>query len=529
MKRSNFWAKLATALITLSLAGGAFIVTSCGEDEKIETPDGGDDKPGDDKPGDDKPGDDKPGEETTTATVTLSTPNVDGTTVSWTGKLEVKGTGTVEAGVSYSESNKPNRVDDPDIVTVQKAGTPDASGNFTVTVTGLIKDHTYYYCSYYKIDGKYTFGDVIEFKTGGNVYEESADIDMSKAEDLSASETANCYIVTKAGTYKFKAVKGNDQSQTLAGAKAEILWESFCTDEMPAKGSIVSGVCSKDGYVGFTTPATYTKGNALVALKDADGNIIWSWHIWLTDQPAEHVYRNDAGTMMDRNLGATEAGARTTKTLGLLYQWGRKDPFMGCCEADVSRLSAFTGEENLVSCTETTGNIAYAIAHPQTFIQGNKNQVSGAGNVDWLYDDKSNNKLKDETRWQRTKTVYDPCPAGWRVPDGGDDGIWAKAGFNTSEINNTANGMYFTLADGSKTWYPTAGFREYSGENKNKAGSYGEYWSVNPLYYNGILGSYGYIHCFRISFDPNIAANAIDASAKWSPAAAFSVRCQKIQ
>ena len=219
MKSTNFWAKLATALVTLSLAGGALAVTSCGEDNKIETPDDGDEKPGE---GDNKPGEgeDKPGEETTTATVTLSTPNIDGTTVTWTGKLEVKGSGSVEAGVSYSESNKPNRVGDPDIVTVQKAGTPDASGNFTITVSGLAKDKIYYYCSYCKIGDKYTFGDVIEFKTGGNVYEEETDIDLSKAEDLSAGESANCYIVTKAGTYKFQAVKGNDKSQTLAGAKA---------------------------------------------------------------------------------------------------------------------------------------------------------------------------------------------------------------------------------------------------------------------------------------------------------------------
>ena len=97
MKSTNFWAKLATALVTLSLAGGAIAVTSCGEDNKIETPDDGDEKPGE---GDNKPGEgeDKPGEETTTATVTLSTPIIDGTTVTWTGRLEVKGNGSVDCG-----------------------------------------------------------------------------------------------------------------------------------------------------------------------------------------------------------------------------------------------------------------------------------------------------------------------------------------------------------------------------------------------------------------------------------------------
>ena len=519
MKRSNFWAKLATALITLSLAGGAFIVTSCGEDEKIETPDGGDDKPGDDKPGDDKPGDDKPGEETTTATVTLSTPNVDGTTVSWTGKLEVKGTGTVEAGVSYSESNKPNRVDDPDIVTVQKAGTPDASGNFTVTVTGLIKDHTYYYCSYYKIDGKYNFGDVIEFKTGGNVYEESADIDMSKAEDLSASETANCYIVTKAGTYKFKAVKGNDQSQTLAGSKAEILWESFGTEEMPAKGSLVNGICYKDGYVGFTTPSTYTKGNALVALKNADGTIIWSWHIWLTDQPAEHVYRNNAGTMMDRNLGATKAGPSYTGVIGLVYQWGRKDPFLNSADCETFLMARSTGDSNdkVVSCTSNTGNIEYAIAHPQYFISANKDMATGYGNCDWLFDERTDYTIKEKTRWQKDKTIYDPCPAGWRVPDGGSEGIWVKAGFdNTYKDNASYNGISFPLANETTTWYPTPGHLSYLGDRTT--GNVGRYWSVT-------LGSEtGYY--FRIEFGSD---SPIDSKGRWLLSAGLSVRCQKIQ
>ena len=312
----------------------------------------------------------------------------------------------------------------------------------------------------------------------------------------------------------------------MDGYKAEIIWEAFCTDEMPAKGSIVSGVSYKDGYVGFTTPTTYIKGNALVALKNADGTIIWSWHIWLTDQPAEHVYRNSAGTMMDRNLGAIEAGPATTKTLGLAYQWGRKDPFMNCAEAEVSKLAAFTGEEKIVSCTSTTGTIEYATAHPQNFIQGNWDTNTAVGNTDWFYEG-SSSSIKNVTRWQRTKTIYDPCPAGWRVPDGGEDGIWAKAGFSTEALNNTKNGAFFTLADGSKTWYPTPGFREYSGSNGKKGGMEGKYWSADVRYFNGNPGAY--VFCFRLSYDSNHAGNPIDPSAKWNAASAFSVRCQKIQ
>lgn len=38
----------------------------------------------------------------------------------------------------------------------------------------------------------------------------------------------------------------------------------------------------------------------------------------------------------------------------------------------------------------------------------------------------------DNTRWQSSKTIYDPCHPGYRVPDGGSEGVWSKA-FGSSE------------------------------------------------------------------------------------------------
>jgi hypothetical protein len=62
---------------------------------------------------------------------------------------------------------------------------------------------------------------------------------------------------------------------------------------------------------------------------DADGVILWSWHIWLVqDQIGYNTYANNAGVLMDRNLGATSAIEYDSGTIGLLYQWGRKDPFL---------------------------------------------------------------------------------------------------------------------------------------------------------------------------------------------------------
>ena len=168
----------------------------------------------------------------------------------------------------------------------------------------------------------------------------------------------------------------------------------------------------------------FKEGNAVIAAKDADGNILWSWHIWLTDQPQAQVYNNDAGTMMDRNLGATSATPSDVGALGLLYQWGRKDPFLGSSSISSNTIAKSTITwPSAVSSDSSNGTIEYATAHPTTFITYNWS------NYDWYYTGSSST---DDTRWTTSssdKSIYDPCPAGWRVPD---KGIWSKAGFGTT-------------------------------------------------------------------------------------------------
>ena len=147
--------------------------------------------------------------------------------------------------------------------------------------------------------------------------------------NLSYFESANCYIVSEAGKYKFKTVKGNSSTSVGNLSTCEVLWESFGTSTTPTIGDLIKGVTYKDGYIEFETASTFREGNAVIAVKDASGTILWSWHIWLTDQPQGHTYNNGAVVMMDRNLGATSATPGDVGALGLLYQWGRKDPFLG--------------------------------------------------------------------------------------------------------------------------------------------------------------------------------------------------------
>ena len=133
---------------------------------------------------------------------------------------------------------------------------------------------------------------------------------------------------------------------------------------------------------------------------------------------------------MDRNLGATSATPGDVGALGLLYQWGRKDPFLGSSSisSNTEAMSTITWP-SAVESNNSTGTIDYATANPTTFITYN------GKNHDWYY---TGDSSTDDTRWQSSKTIYDPCPAGWRVPDGGGSGVWATA-FGTSSGWTTAS------------------------------------------------------------------------------------------
>lgn len=314
---------------------------------------------------------------------------------------------------------------------------------------------------------------------GGSV---DGDIEGGVA-DLSANGTANSYIVSKSGTYKFRTVKGNSSESVGVVSSAEVLWETFGTDVTPNVGDLVENVKYADGTISFDTPSVFKEGNAVIAAKDASGNILWSWHIWLTDQPQGQVYYNNAGTMMDRNLGATSATPGDVGALGLLYQWGRKDPFLGSSSISSNIEAKSTGTwPSAVFSNSTNGTIEYATAYPTTFIKYN------SSNSDWYY---TGSSTTDNTRWttsKATKSIYDPCPSGWRVPDGGEDGIWSKAFGSSSSFtdellyDSTNRGMNFSGKFGSAStiWYPASGYRDINAGSLNYVGYRGLFWSASP-------------------------------------------------
>ena len=321
--------------------------------------------------------------------------------------------------------------------------------------------------------------------------------------DLSESESANCYFIKEAGYYKFKAYKGNTYKRydaaktgTSVGtvASVDVLWESFGTGAAISAGELISYVSYNDGYVRFFTPVSFAKGNAVIAAKDAQGTILWSWHIWCSDEEWQLQSYNSLKVMMDRNLGATTATEGYAGSLGLFYQWGRKDPFVGASDVTSYSVAASTGKWT----TDSKSVADYATKNPMTFYTGSDNYMPNGS-------------------WSSTKTVNDPCPAGYRVPD---KDVWST---NSPEITVSAgtNGMDFgnVFATGETFWYPASGVLDYASGHGNMygIGDYGYYWSVDPDEYDDSRSS----SLSFVSYADNSAR--VDSGCR---ANGYSVRCQ---
>ena len=330
---------------------------------------------------------------------------------------------------------------------------------------------------------------------------------------LNQTATANCYIVTGAGTYVFPPVKGNSDKSVGVVASVEVLWESFGTSDAPKKGDLISVVSFKNDMISFSTNENFKKGNALIAAKDEAGKILWSWHIWMTDQPEDQAYNNDAGTMMDRNLGATSAFPGDIYAIGLLYQWGRKDPFLGSSSTTESVMAKSTLDPWPSTVEPATGGtIEFVIANPTTFIKSDNGWY-----YDWLGE-------RNDNLWNTVKTIYDPCPPGYKVSD---SDIWRLAGLRSDNSNNSA---YDAILHGSNfgssgpgemkltkeaiCWYPANGCR-YGSADKLVGNTY--YGWTNK----GISGDY------TKSYAVLFKSNEIKTGKDEVRSNALSVRCQK--
>jgi hypothetical protein len=178
-----------------------------------------------------------------------------------------------------------------------------------------------------------------------------------------------------------------------------------------------------------------------------------------------------------------------------MYQWGRKDPFMGAVAYDSDSqvvYETYAGANyGFVEASESTSTLAYSLRYPGIAIM---DDIDGEG--DWL--NQHNNAL-----WGPVKTMYDPCPPGWKVP--------SRPIYDNKVLVSSYD--YGLLLDG--IWYPAAGFHNSYSFNLNKVGKEGHYWYATPE-------SDGYAYAFYF----NSEEETVDPSDHADPKAQCNpVRC----
>lgn len=320
--------------------------------------------------------------------------------------------------------------------------------------------------------------------------------------------TANCYVVGAPGWYRIPCVYGNaikngednPSSYTGPASGANLMTGGFLNHadahitspwiKDQGNGSyaasmgnadliwqdhqgLITQVAYESDYIYFyVNPNNIFQGNALIALKSINtGSILWSWHIWVVDNPetrlvvktlyshptVNHSVQDPTlilpmdlgfcdtapGAVRSRNVRVKfiqeNTGLEKVVTINQIgavsynvtyYQWGRKDP-MPPGIINLSTTSSGTALKKTLyqingatySCPSPFAgkqSIGNAIRNPSTFIKRNEdNRRNWTDRYDNLW---NTNVLQAATTTKPIdlvvcKTIYDPCPPGYKLPN----------------------------------------------------------------------------------------------------------------
>jgi hypothetical protein len=352
---------------------------------------------------------------------------------------------------------------------------------------------------------------------------------------VSLRETANCYVISHEGYYEFPLVYGcaimNGETNASAYTQATgtytspfynylneqitipFIEEDTGIDAVSGQSVLIdtSDFIIDDIYLTNRELCKYLRfhvssipslgGNATIAIKDGNGQIMWSWHIW--SYPFElstfaHTNTNSKTyNFLDVSLGWVKDAADSKKGTSPYYQWGRKDPMLR------NSASAAVGSFNI---TSTASSLAATIQNPNVFNTYEDTHYNWWQNGDtpvdfYNYWDASQISTGNSDK-NIVKTVYDPCPVGFNIPCGN-----AFLGFSTSNGGTWDNGWTW---DGN--FFQAAGNRYSGSGGMNGIGSNGNYWlasssSQNNAYYlyfnsEGVSPQYNNSRAYGFSVRP---------------------------
>lgn len=262
-----------------------------------------------------------------------------------------------------------------------------------------------------------------------------------------------------------------------------------------------------------------------VAIYDENHELLWSYMVIgykEGDEPKDVQYPGFA--MMDRFLGQANGNKLSAEKgdfdIGIaFFQWGRKDPFPW---TNTNGLAMYTIQaEQFETVGECTKNPTLRIG---------ANDKWYAGDVRWdLWGGFNNTTDWYDPACGGAKTVYDPCPEGYRIPDGkvfkevGDNTeIWEVAGAHNTQVTDPDSPNYhikpdspftakkfsvlaYEVAPGEYDYWPFLGYIANKGNNYTDGrassitnrymyawGNSSTYASMSTNNYRGLSFEYSY-------------------------------------
>lgn len=338
--------------------------------------------------------------------------------------------------------------------------------------------------------------------------------------------TANCYVVKSTGAFKLPLVYGNaikngevnsaaytngggenqaafvnhlgnaitspyiEEHAGCQAVSAVVLWQEVSGMIQNPRLVLGEGEGVRDLLFDVKScPAT--GANAVVGILDANGDVIWSWHIWVyPDRLGVTEFTNHTEQtyeLLDVALGTSYDDAQKTRFKNVHYQWGRKDPMLSPAAYNSNSNHAQYGDKQFAVNSGPAANIAAAIKAPNKFFT-----IDSENNNDW-----QSAVAKRFNHWDAActaagasdnevvKTVYDPSPVGFKVPNGRVFTGFTTTGSNSSDssqfnvVGSFAAGWKFkaNAEDTDGQFFPASGYRYDSSGALLYVSSGGYYWS----------------------------------------------------